>query len=144
MLNFRAISALQYCIGNFFGSEQVMSHQEDLAPARYVRTTPDLPAVPKANASALPESISATMDGQLAVEWLTVQAGDMAGPFQHGVRALMSRAKPPLPELRGQADELARLRMQLQHHTRTNHEMNAKLRNQALAIDASTQVADGW
>ena len=47
-----------------------------------MRTTPDLPAVPTANANALREPIFANMDGREVVQWLTVQAGDVAGTLQ--------------------------------------------------------------
>ena len=42
----------------------------------------------------------------------------------------------PPPELRGHADEVARLKAQLQYQKKSNDEMKAMLHNQALAIDA--------
>ena len=61
-----------------------------------------------ANARAMP-SLAQGMDGHQLVQWLTVQAGDMTGALQQGVRTLLTRTNAPPPELRGHADELARL-----------------------------------
>ena len=53
----------------------------------------------------------ANMDGQQIVQSLIVQAGDMAGTFEHGVRRLMTRAK---------ADEVVPLRLSCSIRTETN------------------------
>ena len=65
------------------------------------------------------------MDGQQLGQWLAVQAGDMAGALQHGVRALISRTRSP--EVTGQADELARVREQLRRQRQSNLEMKHML-----------------
>ena len=52
-------------------------------------------------------------EGQL-VQWLSVQAGNMAGDLQHNVRALMLRASSPTP-VADRNDEVASLFKQLRH-----------------------------
>ena len=78
-------------------------------PAGNVEATADLPSVPMANAQAT-LGLAQGRDGHQLVQWLTVQAGDVTGTLQQGVRALLTRAGASLPELRGHADELARLK----------------------------------
>ena len=51
-------------------------------PSRLVTQQPPLP--------------QPSMDGSHLVQWLSVQAGNMAGDLQHNVRALMVRASSPL------------------------------------------------
>ena len=60
----------------------------------------------------------------------------VTGTLQYGVRAFLTRANTPAPELRGHADELFRLTAQLQYQKRSNHEMKVMLHKQALVIDA--------
>ena len=74
-----------------------------------------------------------SMDGSQFVQWLSVQAGNMAGDLQHNVRALMVRASSPMPVLDGR-DE-ASLRKQLHHQQQAHKELQTMLRNQALAIE---------
>ena len=49
------------------------------------------------------------MDGTQLVQWLSAQAGNMAGDLQHNVRALMLRASSATPISDGR-DEVASLR----------------------------------
>ena len=85
-----------------------MSHEGELIRAGFVRTTSDPPAL-RAPGNAAPQAL-AQQDGQQLVQWLTVQAEDMAGTLQHGVRTLISRTCNPDTRPPGQADEFARLR----------------------------------
>ena len=73
--------------------------------------------------------------GQQLVQWLSVQADHMAGSLQQNVRALMVRASSPMPSSERHKDEVARLRAQLHHSMRANHDMCGMLQNQALAIE---------
>ena len=68
-----------------------VSRSRDLVLGRNVKTTPDPPSVPMANAQATPGEAQG-MDGHQLVQWLTVQAGDVTGTLQQGVRALLTRA----------------------------------------------------
>ena len=52
-----------------------------------------------------------SMDGSQFVQWLFVQAGNIAGDLQHNVRALMVRASSPKPVMDGH-DEVSSLRKQ--------------------------------
>ena len=54
------------------------------------------------------------MDGSQLVQWLSVQAGNMAGGLQHNVRALKVKASSPMPVLDGR-DEVSSLHKQLRH-----------------------------
>ena len=74
------------------------------------------------------------MDGSQLVQWLSVQAGNMAGDLQHNVRALMVRASSPMPVSDGR-DEVSSLRPQLRHQQQAHKELQTMLRNQALAIE---------
>ena len=77
----------------------------------------------------------ASMDGSQLVQWLSAQAGNMAGDLQHNVRALMVRASSPMPVSDGR-DEVSSLRQQLRHQQQQAHkELQTMLRNQALAIE---------
>ena len=73
--------------------------------------------------------------GQQLVQWLSVQADHMAGSLQQNARALMVRASSPMPSSERHKDEVARLRAQLHHAVRTNHDVRGLLQNQALAIE---------
>ena len=75
-----------------------------------------------------------SMDGSQLVQWLSVQAGNMAGDLQHNVRALMVRTTSPMPVLDGR-DEVSSLRQQLRHQQQAHKELQTMLRNQALAIE---------
>ena len=55
-----------------------------------------------------------SMDGSQLVQWLSVQAGNMAGDLQHNVRELMVRASSPMPVSDGR-DEVSSLKQQLRH-----------------------------
>ena len=79
--------------------------------------------------------------GQQLVHWLSVQADHMAGSLQQNVRALMVRTSSLMPSSERHQDKIARLRAQLQHARRTNHDMRELLQNQALAID---QFQNRW
>ena len=74
-----------------------MNHSRDSVPTGSVATTPDPPSVPLANAQAAPGETHG-MDGHQLVQWLTLQAGDMIGTLQQGVRALLTRTSTPTPE----------------------------------------------
>ena len=97
-------------------------------PAGHVESAADPPSRPVAQASQPPQP---NMDGNQLVQWLFVQAGNMAGDLQHNVRALMLRASSPMPILDGH-DEVASPRKHLRHQQQTHRE----LKNQALAIEA--------
>ena len=74
------------------------------------------------------------MDGSQLVQWLSAQAGNMAGDLQHNVRALMVRASSPMPVSDGH-DEVSSLRKQLRHQQQAHRELQTMLQNQALAIE---------
>ena len=74
------------------------------------------------------------MDGSQLVQWLSIQAGNMAGHLQHNVRALMVRASSPMPVSDG-CDEVSSLRQQLRHQQQAHKELRTMLRNQTLAIE---------
>ena len=73
--------------------------------------------------------------GSQLVQWLSVQAGNMASDLQHNVRALMLRVSSPTPIPDGH-DEVYSLRKQLRHQQQTHRELQTMLKNQALAIEA--------
>ena len=75
-----------------------------------------------------------SMDGWQFVQWLSIQAGNMAGDLQHNVRALMARASSPMPVSDGH-DEASSLKRQLRHQQQAHKELRTVLRNQALAIE---------
>ena len=75
-----------------------------------------------------------SMDGSQLVQWLSIQAGNMAGDLQHNVRALMVRVSSPMPVSDGR-DEVSSLRQQLRHQQQAHKELQMMLRNQALAIE---------
>ena len=81
-----------------------------------------------------PVSPPSLTDGTQLVQWLSVQAGNMAGDLQHNVRVLMLRASSPMPVSDG-CDEVASLRKQLRHQQQTHREMQTMLKNQALVIE---------
>ena len=74
------------------------------------------------------------MDGSQLVQWLSIQAGNMAGDLQHNVRALMVRVSSPMPVSDGR-DEVSSLRQQLRHQQQAHKDLQTMLRNQALAIE---------
>ena len=63
-----------------------MSLPRDILPAGRVENAADPPSGPVAQACQSPQP---NMDGTQLVQWLSVQAGNMAGDLQHNVRALM-------------------------------------------------------
>ena len=73
-------------------------------------------------------------DGSQLVQWLPVQAENMAGDLQHNVRALMVRASFPMPVLDGR-DEVPSLRTQLRHQQQTHRELQTMLKNLVLVIE---------
>ena len=79
-------------------------------PARNVADQ-DPPSRPVAQPIQLPQP---SMDGSQLVQWLSAQAGNMAGDLQHNVRALMVRASSPMPVSDGR-DEVSSLKQQLRH-----------------------------
>ena len=83
----------------------------------------------------LPPAPLEDRSGQQLVQWLSAQADHMAGSLQQNVRALMVRASSPMPSSKRHKDEVARLRAQLHHSMRTNHDMRGVLQNQALATE---------
>ena len=74
------------------------------------------------------------MDGSQLVQWLSIQAGNMAGDLQHNVTALMVRVSSPMPVADGR-DEVSSLRQQLRNQQQAHKELQTMLRNQALAIE---------
>ena len=76
-----------------------------------------------------------SMDGSQLVQWLSVQADNMAGDLQHNVRALMVRASSPMLVSDGR-DEVSSLRKQLYHQQQAHKELQTMLQNQALAIES--------
>ena len=93
-------------------------------PARNV-VDQDPPSRPVAQPSRLPQP---SMDGSQLVQWLSVQAGNMAGDLQPNVRALMVRASSPMPVSDGH-DEVSSLRKQLRHQQQAQQELQTMLRN---------------
>ena len=71
-----------------------MSLPRDIVPAGHVENAADPPSRPVAQACQPPQP---NLDGNQLVQWLSVQAGNMAGDLQHSVRALMLRASSPMP-----------------------------------------------
>ena len=106
-----------------------MTHLRDIVPAG-VEDAADPPSNPVAQACQSPQG---RMDADQLTQWLSVQAGNMAGDLQHNVRALMVRASSPMPVADGH-DEVARLRQPLRHQHQTHREMQTMLKNQTLAI----------
>ena len=74
-------------------------------PARNV-ADPDPPSRPVAQPLQPPQP---SMDGSQFVQWLSVQAGNMAGDLQHNIRALMVRVSSPMPVSDGR-DEVSSLK----------------------------------
>ena len=100
-----------------------------------LETTYDSPLVPMANAHAT-RGLAQGIDGHQLVQWLTVQASDMTCTLQQGVRTFLTQTNTPPLLLRGHADELARLKAQLQCQKKSKHKMKTMLHNQTLAIHA--------
>ena len=110
-----------------------MSLPRDIVPADRARNTADQdpPSRPVAQPVQPPQN---QMDGSQLVQWLSVQAGNMAGDLQHNVRALMVRASSPMPVMDGH-DEVSSLRKELRHLQQAHRELQTMLKNQALAIE---------
>ena len=100
-------------------------------PARNV-ADPDPPSRPVAQPLQPPQP---STDGSQLVQWLSAQAGNMAGDLQHNVRALMVRVSSPMP-VSDRCDEVSSLKQQLRHQQQAHKEKQTMLRNQALAIES--------
>ena len=74
------------------------------------------------------------MDGNQLLQWLSVQASNVAGDLQHNVRARMVKVRSPMPVPDGH-DKVSSLHKQLRHQQQTHRQLQAMLKNQALAID---------
>ena len=106
--------------------------RRDIVPVDPARNVADEDPPSRPGAQHQPPQVP--MDGSQLVQWLSVQAGNMAGDLQHNVRALMVRASSPMPVSDGR-DEVSSLRQQLRHQQQAHKELQTMLRNQALAIE---------
>ena len=108
--------------------------RRDLVPVDPARNAaePDPPSRPVAQPIQPPQP---QMDGSQLVQWLSVQAGNMAGDLQHNVRALMVKASSSMPVSDGH-DEVSSLRKQLRHQQQAHRALQTMLKNQALAIES--------
>ena len=102
----------------------------DMAPVDPARNVADEDPLSRPGAQHKPPQ--ASMDGSQLVQWLSIQAGNMAGNLQHTVRALMVRASSPMPVSDGR-DEVSTLKKQLHHQQQAHKELQTMLQNQALA-----------
>ena len=118
-----------------------MSLPRSVDPADHAMSVvdPDPPSIPVGVQQ--PRAPLEDRGGQPLVQWLSVQADHMAGSLQQNARALMVRAASPMPAEDRHADEVSRLRAQLQHAKKVNGDMRALLQNQALAIE---QFQNRW
>ena len=107
-----------------------MSLPRDIVPAGHVANATDPPSKPVAQPHQPSQD---NMEGGQFVQWLSAQAGNMAGDLQHNVRVLMLRVSSPMPVSDGH-DEVASLRKQLRQQ-QSHREMQTMLKNQALAIE---------
>ena len=108
-----------------------MSLPRDIVPAGHVANAADPPSRPVAQPHQLSQD---NMDGGQLVQWLSAQAGNMAGDLQHNARALMLRASSPMPVSDGH-DDVASLCKQLRDQQRAHRETQTMLKSQALAIE---------
>ena len=83
-----------------------MSLLREIVLAGRVANAAGPPSTPVAQARQPPQG---NVNGKQLAQWLSVQAGNMAGDLQHNVRALMLRASSPMP-VANRRDEVARLR----------------------------------
>ena len=104
-----------------------MSLPRDIVPAGHVENAADPPSRPVAQACQPPQP---HMDGTQRVQWLSVQAGNVAGDLQHNARVLMLRASSPMPISDGH-DEVASLRKSGSRSSRSAD----YAKKQALAIE---------
>ena len=104
----------------------------DIVPVDPARNVAEKYPPSRPGAQHQPPQVS--MDGSQFVQWLSIQAGNMAGDLQQNVRALMVRASSPMPVSDGR-DEVSSLRQQLRHPQQVHKELQTMLRNQALAIE---------
>ena len=113
--------------------------KRDIAPVDPARNVAeqDPPSRPVAQPSQPPQP---SMDRSQFVQWLSVQAGNVAGDLQRNVRALMLKASSPMPVMDGR-DEVSNLRKQLRHQQQIHRELQTMLQNQALAIQSKWQMA---
>ena len=86
--------------------------RRDIVPVDPARNVADQDPPSRPGVQHQPPQVS--MDGSQLVQWLSVQAGNMAGDLQHNVRVLMVRANSPMPVSDGR-DEVSSLRKQLYH-----------------------------
>ena len=70
------------------------------------------------------------MDGSQLVQWLSVQAGNMAGDLHHNI--VMDRASSPMPVLDGR-DEVSSPRQQLRHQQQAHRELQTMLQKWQMA-----------
>ena len=89
---------------------------------------------PSSRPGAQLQPLQSSIDGSQLVQWLSIQAGNMAGDLQHNVRALMVRTSSPMPVSDG-CDEVSSLRQQLRHQQLAHKELQTMLQNQTLAIE---------
>ena len=106
--------------------------RRDIVPVDPARNVAEEGPPSRPGAQHQPPQVS--MDGSQLVQWLSIQAGNMAGDLQHNVRALMVRASSPVPVSDGR-DEVSSLGQQLRHQQQAHKELQTMLRNQALAIE---------
>ena len=69
--------------------------RRDIVPVDPARNVADEDPPSRPGAQHQPPQVP--MDGSQLVQWLSVQAGNMAGDLQHDARALMVRASSPMP-----------------------------------------------
>ena len=69
-----------------------------------------------------------SIDGSQLVQWLSAQAGNMAGDLQHNVRALMVRGSSPTLVSDGR-DEVPSLKQQLRHQQQAHKELHTMQSN---------------
>ena len=108
--------------------------RRDIVPVDPARNVAEEDPPSRPGAQHQPPQVS--MDGSQLVQWLSIQAGNMAGDLQHNVRALMVRVSSPMPVSDGRY-EVSSLRQQLRHQQQAHKELQTMLWNQALAIDVS-------
>ena len=103
--------------------------RRDIVPVDPARNVADEDPPSRPGAQRQPPQVS--MDGSQLVQWLSVQAGNMAGDLQHNVRAFIVRVSFPMSVSDGR-DEVSSLRKQLYHQQQAHKELQLMLQNQAL------------
>ena len=84
----------QLCGSSAQLSKHNMNLPKNTVPAGHVANAADPPSRPVAQPH---QPSQEPMDGGQLVQWLSVQARNMAGDLQHNVRALVLRASSPMP-----------------------------------------------